>query len=419
MFVKSGGTIAATATLALLTVTAPVLAASGPAPPAGDPVTPAGGIPPAAGAPPAAGTSPVADTSPAAAAASRAATAALPHSPQLLRDLAGPFRPSAAAPSAAGPTVHGIDVAAFQHPRGVRVNWAAVAKAGYKFAAVKVTEGTYYVNPWGARDLVGAKQAGLYVTPYHFAIPNRGGGAPQARYAVQRSHYATGGQMLPLMLDIEYDPYTGTDGTNECYGLSHARMTAWIAAFIATARSLTGQFPVIYTTAGWWHACTGGSKAFSADPMWVAAYGFAKPPLPAGWRVWTFWQYTSTGTVRGVDTPGNTDLNVFNTTQVGLIDPGNQRTSAAATVSLPVKSLAAVAKRPLSYKATGLPPGLAISSQGIIKGAAGAATGTYHVTVSATNTSGGNGSVQFTWQVSATSNMRHEARPRLTLARTH
>ena len=303
--------------------------------------------------------------------------------------------------------MRGIDVAAFQHPRKVRINWAAVAGAGYKFAAVKVTEGNYYVNPWGARDLVAAKKAGLYVTPYHFAIPNRGGGAPQARYAIQRSHYATGGQMLPLMLDIEYDPYTGTDGTNECYGLSHARMTAWIAAFIATARNLTGQFPVIYTTAGWWHTCTGGSKAFGADPMWVAAYGFAKPPLPAGWRTWTFWQYSSTGTVRGVDSPGNTDLNVFNTTQVGLIDPGNQRASAAATVSLPVNSLAAVAKRPISYEATGLPPGLAISPQGIINGAAGGVTGTYHVTVSATNTSsGGNGSVQFTWQVSAPSSAR-------------
>jgi len=413
MFVKSGGTIAATATLALLTVTAPVLAASGPAPPPVDPAAPAAGSPPAAGA------SPVAGTSPAAVAASRAATAALPHSPQLLRDLAGPFRPSVAASTAPGTTVRGIDVAAFQHPRKVSINWAAVAGAGYKFAAVKVTEGTYYVNPWGAKDLVAAKKAGLYVTSYHFAIPNRGGGAPQARYAIQHSHYATGGQMLPLMLDIEYNPYAGTDGTNECYGLSHAKMTAWIAAFVATARSLTGQLPLIYTTAGWWHACTGGSKAFSADPMWVAAYGFAKPPVPAGWRVWTFWQYTSTGTVRGVATPGNTDLNVFNTTQVGLINPGNQRTSGAATVSLPVKSLAAAAKRPLSYKATGLPPGLAISGQGIIKGAAGAATGTYHVTVSATNTSGSNGSVQFTWQVSASSSTRHEARPRLTLARTH
>ncbi len=334
-------------------------------------------------------------------AAGSSATAALPHSPRLLRDLAGPFRRGGDGASATGVTVRGIDVAAFQHPNGRAINWAAVAAAGYKFAAVKATEGNYYVNPWVARDLAAAKKARLFVTAYHFAIPNVSGGAAQARYTVQHGHYATGAQMLPLLLDIEYDPCIGTDGTNECYGLSRAKMTAWIAAFVATARGLTGQLPLIYTTADWWRTCTGGSKAFAADPVWVAAYGFARPPVPAGWHSWTFWQYSSTGTVRGVDSPGSTDLSVFNTSQVGLIDPGNQRTRATAAASVPVSSLAAAAKRPLSYQAAGLPPGLAISRQGIIKGAAGTATGTYHVTVSARNSSGGNGSVQFTWQVSA------------------
>ena len=81
--------------------------------------------------------------------------------------------------------MHGIDVAAFQHPNGVRINWAAVAAAGYKFAAVKATEGNYYVNPWAATDLAAAKKAGLYVTAYHFAIPNASGGAAQAGYAVR------------------------------------------------------------------------------------------------------------------------------------------------------------------------------------------------------------------------------------------
>jgi GH25 family lysozyme M1 (1,4-beta-N-acetylmuramidase) len=324
----------------------------------------------------------------------------LPHSPQLLHQLSGPVRLGAAAPGAAGPSVHGIDVSAFQHPHGVRINWSAVAAAGYKFAAVKATEGNYYVNPWTATDLTAAKKAGLYVTAYHFAIPNVSGGAAQAGYTVRHAKYASGTHMLPLMLDIEYDPYAGIDGTNECYGLSHARMTSWIAAFVAAARSLTGQLPVIYTTAGWWAACTGRSKAFGADPMWVAAYGFAKPPLPAGWPVYTFWQYTATGTVRGVDSPGNTDLSLFNTGQVGLISPGNQHTLAGATVALQLNALDTVAKRSLTYKATGLPTGLSISNQGAIKGVPVTA-GTSHVTVSAKNSSGGNGSVQFTWQVNA------------------
>ncbi len=82
-------------------------------------------------------------------------------------------------------------------------------------------------------------------------------------------------------------------------------MTAWLSAFVTAARSLTGQYPVIYTTADWWGTCTGGSAAFSADPMWIAAYGVASPPKPAGWRIWTFWQYTSGGHgARGGHSPG-------------------------------------------------------------------------------------------------------------------
>jgi GH25 family lysozyme M1 (1,4-beta-N-acetylmuramidase) len=297
--------------------------------------------------------------------------------------------------------VPGIDVAAFQHPGGTPINWAAVAGGGYKFAAVKATEGNYYVNPWARTDLAAARKAGLYATAYHFAIPNAGGGAAQARYAVQNAGYVTGARMLPLMLDIEYDPYTGTDGTNECYGLSRTAMTAWLAAFTQTVRNLTGQLPVIYTTADWWDTCTGGSTAFGADPMWVAAYGFAKPPLPAGWRAWTFWQYTSTGTVPGVASPGSTDLSVFNTSLVGLINPGSQASRAGAKVSLGVGALATAGRQPLTFAATGLPPGLAITSLGTIAGVVTGPSASYRVTVSARNAAGAAGSVSFTWKVTA------------------
>src|SRR6516165_4481390 len=328
------------------------------------------------------------------------ALAALAHSPRLLRELSNPISRGQRGGHTTGTTVPGIDVAAFQHPGGVRINWTAVAAAGYKFAAVKGTEGNYYVNPWAATDLAAAKKAGLYVAPYHFAIPNAGGGAAQARYVIQHAGYVTGARMLPVMLDIEYDPYVGSDHTNECYGLSRTAMTAWLAAFTQTARNLTGQFPVIYTTADWWDTCT-GSTAFGADPIWVAAYGFAKPPLPAGWRAWTFWQYTSGGTVPGVASAGSTDLSVFNTSLVGLINPGNQASRAGAKVSLGVGALATAGRQPLTFTATGLPPGLAITSLGTIAGAVTGPSVTYRVTVSARNATGAADSVSFTWKVTA------------------
>jgi GH25 family lysozyme M1 (1,4-beta-N-acetylmuramidase) len=298
----------------------------------------------------------------------------------------------------------GIDVAGYQHPGDVAIAWPSVAAAGYRFAAIKATEGDYYVNPWEATDLAEAKAAGLDVAPYHFAVPNVSGGSAQAQFAVEYSGYTAGAQMLPLMLDIEYDPYVSTDHTNECYGLTTGQMTAWLAAFVTTARSLTGQYPVIYTTANWWDTCTGGSVAFGADPMWVAAYGFNSPPMPAGWHAWTFWQYTSDGTVPGVDSAGTTDLDFFSLGAVGLINPGGQSARTQTRVAVPVGSLGAVAGEVLRYTAAGLPPGLGLRADGMITGiistsAAPVLSRTYRVTVSATNAAGSTARAEFSWQV--------------------
>ena len=206
---------------------------------------------------------------------------AAPHSPKLERMLAGKV-PSVSAASTAG-LVKGIDISSHQHDGGAAIGWAQVAAAGYKFAFVKATEGSYYVNPYYAADAAAARQAGLLVAAYHFAIPNDSRAVLQADLAMSAAgDPAAGGQTLPLVVDLEYDPYASQDGTNECYGLSPGQMVAWISAFVAEVKRRTGQLPVIYTIEDWWRACTGGSTAFAADPLWVASAG-TSPKLPAGW----------------------------------------------------------------------------------------------------------------------------------------
>ena len=363
-----------------------------------------GATPTQSGTPTPSGAVPGASPALAALAASRAADEALPHSPQLLQQLAAPSSSAAATNQATALiTVRGIDVASYQHQNGAAISWASVARAGYKFAAIKTTEGNYYVNPYAISDIVSAMSAGLYATVYHFAIPNITTGAVQAQFALKYSRYRSGGRALPLMLDIEYDPYVSTDHTNECYGLSAAAMRTWISSFVSTARSATGQYPIIYTTANWWDTCTGSSTAFGADPMWVAAYGVSRPPMPAGWPAYTFWQYSSSGTVSGVSTSGGTDLSYFNPSMVGLIDPGTQASKGGAKVGMQVASLDAVARATLKFTASGLPPGLSITAAGdvtgtIKKGTAGAVK-KYLVTVTAKNAKGASGSAIFNWQV--------------------
>jgi GH25 family lysozyme M1 (1,4-beta-N-acetylmuramidase) len=338
------------------------------------------------------------------------------HSPRLLRALAGPPSPTSLAhpagsaspvppslaPAAAGTAaaaVRGLDVASYQHVNGSAIGWPSVAKAGYKFVAIKATEGNYYANPYVASDLTGAERAKLSVIAYHFAIPNVSGGASQADYALANSVDQSG--KLPLIgLDIEYDPYSASDGTDECYGLSPGAMTSWVAAFSSEVRRKTGRLPILYTTADWWDTCA-YSTALGQDPLWIAAYtGGASPPLPLGWGTWDIWQYTSAGTVPGVATGGNTDLDEFNSHSVPVFGPADQ-TGKAGTAVAPVNvaMLAVSGSAAPSYTATGLPPGLTVSATtGQISGTP-AGPGQYHVKVTAT--SGGlTGSASFTWSVS-------------------
>ena len=37
-------------------------------------------------------------------------------------------------------------------------------------------------------------------------------------------------------------------------------------------------------------------------PLWIASYrsGGPKTPLPGGWKSWTFWQYTASGSQSGI-----------------------------------------------------------------------------------------------------------------------
>lgn len=256
--------------------------------------------------------------------------------------------PGAGAPATArpdeAPITEGVDVAAAQHPRGALIDWTKVAAAGYTFAAIKSTEGDYYTNPYGAADLAGAKAAGLYVTGYHFAIPNVSGGAAQADFAVSHGAYAAGGRTSRVGLDVEYDPYTGTDHTNACYGLSPAQMVSWISAFGAEAQRLTGQRPLIYTTAAWWATCTGDSITSGADPLWVAAPALAgpagparpaRPAPPAGWSGWAFWQFSSGATVPGIHSAGHTDVSEANGSRLALLEHGPRPGATGAAAPAP------------------------------------------------------------------------------------
>jgi GH25 family lysozyme M1 (1,4-beta-N-acetylmuramidase) len=326
------------------------------------------------------------------------------HSPQLLRQLAGPAGATRTAISSAinqasiTGALQGVDVASFQHPNNAAIDWTQVAGDGIQFAAVKATEGAYYHNQYAPADLAGAQAAGLSTIAYAFAIPNGNGSsanpATQADYLL--SYLGASSATVPVLLDIEYDPYVNTDHTNSCYGLSPSAMVNWIAGFDSEVQAKTGRLPIIYTTANWWSTCTGNSTAFGQTPMWVADFTTAaSPALPAGWVDWSFWQYTSAGTVAGISSTGHTDLDQLNPALVPLLGPGTRTGAEGSAFAFGVSPADPVSGQAPSFSATGLPPGMSIGADGRITGWLGT-PGTYHPTVTAT-AGGISGSVSFTW----------------------
>jgi GH25 family lysozyme M1 (1,4-beta-N-acetylmuramidase) len=207
--------------------------------------------------------------------------------------------------AAAAPTtsILGMDISGWQP----NVDWNAAYANGARFVYIKATESNDYTSSSFSGQYNGATAVGMIRGAYHFANPNQSTGAVQANYFVDNGGgWSADGKTLPPMLDIEYDPYTASDGTNSCYGLSQAQMVAWIADFSKTVLSRTGRAPAIYTTTSWWSTCTGNNSSFGANPLIIARWtDISAGPgvLPASWSTWSVWQYADAGVF-----PGDQDL---------------------------------------------------------------------------------------------------------------
>jgi GH25 family lysozyme M1 (1,4-beta-N-acetylmuramidase) len=301
--------------------------------------------------------------------------------------------------------VQGADVSSIQ---GSSINWTNVQHGSERFVAVKATEGNYYPTtplPYYQDDVTGAVAAGLYVMPYVFANPygssasnvnaGNGWGSVQADFGwktigAATPAYKSSALMLPVAVDLENDPYASSEtNSNACYGLSPSTMVAWITAFINEMKKDSGKTPIIYTTTGWWNSCTGDSTLFKADPLWIASYGVSVPSIPSAWSNLTFWQYSDSGTVPGIGGP--VDLDSLGPTQISTIN-----TAIPAEQIQTLSSLQAQAN-PSGYTATGLPPGVSMSTSGLITGTP-TALGQYSVTVTPP-AGAAPASMAFTWTV--------------------
>lgn len=196
-------------------------------------------------------------------------------------------------------TVDGIDVSHWQGS----INWSSVAADGVVFAFIRVSDGdpdnggtadSQFQANWAA-----ARQVGILRGPYQFFRPSDDP-VLQADWLIN----AIGGAMtpgdLPPVIDVE-----ATDGRTP------AQIVAAIQAWINRIETVLGVTPIIYTGPYFWQDSV-GSSAFASYPLWGAHYTTGCPLIPDPWSNWTFWQYTSSGSVSGIS--GNVDMNHFNGT---------------------------------------------------------------------------------------------------------
>ena len=187
-----------------------------------------------------------------------------------------------------GPRVHGIDVSEFQGT----INWTKVKAAGKDFAFIRVSDGLGHSDTEFTVNWQKAKAAGLYRGVYQFYRASEGGKA-QADLLLSKTGSDLGD--FPPTLDVEV-----TDGASD------ATIRAGIVAWATEIRQKTGTNPIIYTSPGFWSQIGYGT---SQTTLWVAHWGVASPSVPSSWPDWTFWQYTSSGSVDGIS--GNVDLDSF------------------------------------------------------------------------------------------------------------
>jgi GH25 family lysozyme M1 (1,4-beta-N-acetylmuramidase) len=188
----------------------------------------------------------------------------------------------------AGYQVGGIDISSHDHRR-FPVLWRTEAAVGSRFAYIKATEGTSYVNPHFATDYAAARAADRYVGAYVFARPDLGDPVGQANHFLAHARFTRDARTLVPFVDLEW-PYEGVNA-GPCYNLTPDQLRTWIRAFVERIRTVVGRKPMIYTNTYWWNPCTGNDPSYGSYPLDIANYTKGPPKLPAGWNRFTLWQY--------------------------------------------------------------------------------------------------------------------------------
>lgn len=209
------------------------------------------------------------------------------------------------------PSVTGVDV---YHGDGT-CDFAKAYNAGARFCIVKATQGTTLTDSALKRNLTGARKAGLYVGVYCY-FRATGDAAAQANYMMDAVKAATGAKTRQAAFRNLLVP---TIDLEDAGSMTRDQYVASALAFIKQVQETLGRGCITYSYPAFVREHVQGAKlapVLGGYPLWLASYPRSKQPTvdpstPAPWARWLIWQYAEGGTWPGIESAGDTDLNVY------------------------------------------------------------------------------------------------------------
>lgn len=189
--------------------------------------------------------------------------------------------------------LRGIDISNHQQD----VDLSQVKSSGVQVVYCKATESDFYKDPYTLQNYQNAKANGLKIGFYHFF---RGDTDAKVQANFFINYLKEIGAMdfdCKLCLDIE-----------STEGVGATELTTMCIEFLEEIKRLTGKEVVVYTYTSF--ANDNLDSRLAIYPLWIAHYGVETPGDNPIWNSWVGFQYSSEGSVPGVN--GNCDVNEFN-----------------------------------------------------------------------------------------------------------
>lgn len=197
----------------------------------------------------------------------------------------------------------GIDVSDHQHS----VNWAAVAQDGIDFAMLRLgnrgsTEGQLYEDTTFADNVLGVQSVGMPFGAYFFSqATSEDEAREEAQFVLSTlSSYGLSPESVQYPVVFDQEPVEGEGRANN---LSADQLTANAIAFCQEIEN-AGYRAMVYGNQI--DMAQRNMDELSAYPVWYAEYDVTAPSADFDFIMW---QYTNSGTVRGIDT--EVDLNIY------------------------------------------------------------------------------------------------------------